>query len=77
MASSPARGHAATDRPPRRHLLEQGRNPAPLLAFTVADGHIAEITAVVDPAEPALNNLPDPVCPPYQQRPRTLEVVQA
>jgi hypothetical protein len=35
--------------------------PLSLLVFTVADGHIAEITAVVDPAELALMDLPDPV----------------
>jgi len=35
--------------------------PPSLLAVTVADGHITEITAVVDPAELALMDLPDPV----------------
>ncbi|MER5228307.1 hypothetical protein [Streptomyces flaveus] len=37
------------------------RDRLSLLAFTVADGYITEITAVVDPAELALMNLPDPV----------------
>ncbi|WP_425597540.1 hypothetical protein [Streptomyces tendae] len=34
--------------------------PLALLAFTVADGRITEITAVVDPAELALMDLPRP-----------------
>ncbi|WP_329403772.1 sigma-70 family RNA polymerase sigma factor [Streptomyces melanogenes] len=35
--------------------------PLTLLAFTVADGRITEISAVVDPAKLALMDLPDPV----------------
>ncbi len=35
--------------------------PLSLLVFTVADGRITEITAVVDPVELALMDLPDPV----------------
>lgn len=34
--------------------------PRSLLAFTVTEGLITEITAVVDPAELALMGLPDP-----------------
>ena len=33
--------------------------PLSLLTFTVADGRITEITAVADPAELALMDLPD------------------
>lgn len=57
-----ARGHAATvnGRPGVVSWDENG-TPLSLLAFTVADGHITEITAVNDPAKLALIDLPDPV----------------
>ncbi|MGC4831772.1 sigma-70 family RNA polymerase sigma factor [Micromonospora arida] len=57
-----ARGHAATvnGRPGVISWNENG-TPLSLLAFTVADGHITEITAVIDPAKLALIDLPDPV----------------
>ncbi|MEU9218053.1 sigma-70 family RNA polymerase sigma factor [Streptomyces sp. NPDC048376] len=61
LAGSAARGHAAIvgGRP---GVLSWDENGAPLalLAFTVADGRITEITAVVDPAELARMNLPRP-----------------
>ncbi|MEU6510443.1 sigma-70 family RNA polymerase sigma factor [Streptomyces sp. NPDC046942] len=62
VAGSAARGHAATvnGRPGVISWSEDG-TPLSLLAFTVADGHITEITAMVDPAELALMDLPDPV----------------
>ncbi|MEU0831934.1 sigma-70 family RNA polymerase sigma factor [Streptomyces sp. NPDC005969] len=62
VAGSVARGHAATvnGRPGVISWSEDG-TPLSLLAFTVADGHITEITAVVDSAELALMDLPDPV----------------
>ncbi|WP_326581874.1 sigma-70 family RNA polymerase sigma factor [Streptomyces sp. NBC_00481] len=62
VAGSAARGHAATvyGRPGVISWSEDG-TPLSLLAFTVADGRITEITAVVDPAELALMDLPDPV----------------
>ncbi|MFE7216202.1 sigma-70 family RNA polymerase sigma factor [Streptomyces sp. NPDC001698] len=61
MAGS-ARGHAATvnGRPGVISWSEDG-TPLSLLAFTVADGRITEITAVIDPAKLALMGLPDPV----------------
>jgi RNA polymerase sigma-70 factor (ECF subfamily) len=34
--------------------------PLALLAFTVVDGRITDIQAVIDPAELALIDLPDP-----------------
>ncbi|MBQ0982191.1 MULTISPECIES: sigma-70 family RNA polymerase sigma factor [Micromonospora] len=57
-----ARGHAATvnGRPGVVSWDENG-TPLSLLAFTVVDGHITEITAVNDPAKLALIDLPDPV----------------
>lgn len=60
VAGNPARGHAATVHPGVISWSKDGTPPS-LLAFTVTNGHITEITAVVDPAEPALINLPDPV----------------
>ncbi|GGR86928.1 hypothetical protein GCM10010252_27060 [Streptomyces aureoverticillatus] len=62
VAGSAARAHAATvnGRPGVISWSEDG-TPLSLLAFTVADGCITEITAIVDPAELALMNLPDPV----------------
>jgi RNA polymerase sigma-70 factor (ECF subfamily) len=62
VAGAAARGHAATvnGRPGVISWSEDG-TPLSVLAFTVADGRITEITAVVDPAELALMDLPDPV----------------
>lgn len=62
VAGSAARGHAATvnGRPGVISWSEDG-TPLSLLAFTVVDGRITEITAVVDPAELARMDLPDPV----------------
>ncbi|MFE2059462.1 sigma-70 family RNA polymerase sigma factor [Streptomyces sp. NPDC056465] len=62
VAASAARGHAATvdGRPGVISWSEQG-TPLSVLTFTVADGRITEITAVIDPAELALMSLPDPV----------------
>ncbi|MFD8223153.1 sigma-70 family RNA polymerase sigma factor [Streptomyces massasporeus] len=61
VAGSAARGRAATvdGRPGVLSWNEDG-TPLSLLAFTVADGLITEITAVVDPAELARLALPDP-----------------
>jgi ketosteroid isomerase-like protein len=62
VAGSAARGHAATvsGRPGVISWSKDG-TPLSLLAFTVADGHITEITALVDSAKLALMDLPDPV----------------
>ncbi|MFJ8981493.1 sigma-70 family RNA polymerase sigma factor [Streptomyces sp. NPDC102282] len=62
VAGSAARGHATTvnGRPGVISWSDEG-TPLSLLTFTVADGRIIEITAVVDPAELALMNLPAPV----------------
>ncbi|WP_405860340.1 sigma-70 family RNA polymerase sigma factor [Streptomyces sp. NBC_00090] len=62
VAGGAARGHAATvnGRPGVISWSEDG-TPLSLLAFIVADGRIAEITAVIDPAELALMDLPGPV----------------
>ncbi|WP_320775876.1 sigma-70 family RNA polymerase sigma factor [Streptomyces sp. CRN 30] len=61
VAGSAARGHTATvnGRPGVLSWNEDG-TPRSLLAFTVTDGRITEITAVVDPAELALMDLPEP-----------------
>ncbi|MFG3703988.1 sigma-70 family RNA polymerase sigma factor [Micromonospora sp. NPDC047670] len=61
VAGSAARGHAATvnGRPGVISWNENG-TPLSVLAFTVADGRITEITAVIDPAKLALIDLPDP-----------------
>ncbi|MEV4787215.1 hypothetical protein AB0K53_17515 [Streptomyces tuirus] len=61
VAGSAARGRAATvnGRPGVISWNEDG-TPLSLLAFTVADGLITEITAVVDPSELALLTLPGP-----------------
>ncbi|OEJ28701.1 RNA polymerase subunit sigma-70 [Streptomyces agglomeratus] len=60
-AGGAAQGHAATvnGRPGVISWSETG-TPLALLAFTVTDGRITEITAVTDPAKLALINLPDP-----------------
>ena len=62
VAGSAARGHAATvnGRPGVISWSADG-TPLAVLAFTVSDGRITEITALVDPAELALMGLPDPV----------------
>ncbi|MFD7243901.1 sigma-70 family RNA polymerase sigma factor [Streptomyces massasporeus] len=62
VAGNAARGRAATvnGRPGVISWNEDG-TPLSLLAFTVADGLITEITAVVDPAELALLTLPEPM----------------
>jgi RNA polymerase sigma-70 factor (ECF subfamily) len=62
VAGSAARGRAAriNGRPGVISWSEDG-TPLSLLVFTVAGGHITEITAVVDPAKLALMGLPDPV----------------
>ncbi|WP_229887373.1 hypothetical protein [Streptomyces olivaceoviridis] len=62
MAGSAARGRAATvDGHPGVISWNEDGTPRSLLAFTVTEGLITEITAVVDPAELALMDLPDPV----------------
>ncbi|MFE7708820.1 sigma factor-like helix-turn-helix DNA-binding protein [Streptomyces sp. NPDC057486] len=62
VADGAAHGHAATvyGRPGLIAWNEDG-TPLSLLAFTVADGRITDITAVVDPDELALMDLPGPV----------------
>ncbi|MGW0785195.1 sigma-70 family RNA polymerase sigma factor [Streptomyces sp. NPDC002913] len=62
VAGAAARGHAATvnGRPGVISWNEDG-TPLSVLAFTVTDARITAITAVVDPAELALMDLPDPV----------------
>ncbi|MFE8992310.1 hypothetical protein ACFYMI_31655 [Streptomyces collinus] len=62
VAGSAARGHAAiVDGRPGVISWNEDGTPLSLLVFTVADGHITEITAVVDPAKLALMDLPDAV----------------
>ncbi|WP_172382033.1 sigma-70 family RNA polymerase sigma factor [Streptomyces sp. MNP-20] len=61
VAGSVARGRAATvNGRPGVISWNQDGTPASLLAFTVADGRITAITAVVDPARLALMDLPEP-----------------
>ncbi|MFE0893481.1 hypothetical protein ACFW4Q_31110 [Streptomyces rochei] len=62
MAGSAAQGHAAivNGRPGVISWSEDG-TPLSLIVYTVADGHITEITAVVDPTKLAIMDLPDPV----------------
>ncbi|MER5311808.1 sigma-70 family RNA polymerase sigma factor [Streptomyces sp. NPDC002773] len=62
VAGAAARGHAATvnGRPGVIAWNEDG-TPLSLLVFTVADGRITEITAMVDPTRLALMDLPAPV----------------
>ncbi|MDX3456225.1 sigma-70 family RNA polymerase sigma factor [Streptomyces sp. ME02-8801-2C] len=62
VAAGAARGHAATvNGLPGVISWSEDGTPLSLLAFTVAAGRITEITAVTDPAELALMDLPDPV----------------
>ncbi|MFD9882723.1 sigma-70 family RNA polymerase sigma factor [Streptomyces alboflavus] len=61
VAGSAAHGRTATvnGRPGVISWKEDG-TPASVLAFTVVDGRITEVTAVIDPAELALMELPAP-----------------
>ncbi len=62
VAAAAARGHAATvDGRPGVIAWSEDGTPLSLLAFVVTDGRITEITAVIDPDELALMNLPAPV----------------
>jgi RNA polymerase sigma-70 factor (ECF subfamily) len=62
VAAGAARGHAATvNGLPGVISWSEDGTPLALLAFTVTDGRITEITAVTDPAELALMDLPEPV----------------
>ncbi|MFH8618961.1 sigma-70 family RNA polymerase sigma factor [Streptomyces sp. NPDC017979] len=62
VAGSAARGHAATvDGHPGVISWDRAGAPLSLLVFTVADGRITEMTAVVDPATLGLMDLPAPV----------------
>ncbi|MFG2329208.1 sigma-70 family RNA polymerase sigma factor [Streptomyces sp. NPDC048604] len=59
LAGGAARGQAVTvDGHPGVLAWSEDGTPSALLAFTVADGRITEITAVVDPAELARMDLP-------------------
>jgi hypothetical protein len=62
VAGGAARGHSAIVKG-RPDVISWSKDGTPLsfLAFTVADGHITEITAVVDPTKLGLLNRPDPV----------------
>ncbi|MFF5721494.1 sigma-70 family RNA polymerase sigma factor [Streptomyces buecherae] len=61
LAGGAARGHAATvNGLPGVVSWHEDGTPLALLAFTVADGRITDITAVVDPATLALLDLPRP-----------------
>ncbi|MFB7368925.1 sigma-70 family RNA polymerase sigma factor [Streptomyces sp. NPDC056222] len=62
VAGGTARAHAATvNGCPGVIAWSEDGTPLSVLAFIVTDGRITEITAVIDPAELALMNLPDPV----------------
>ncbi|MFI6088405.1 sigma-70 family RNA polymerase sigma factor [Streptomyces sp. NPDC051218] len=62
LAGSAARGQEVTvNGRPGVISWSQDGTPAALLSFTVTDGRITEITAVVDPARLALMDLPNPV----------------
>ncbi|MFB4320344.1 sigma-70 family RNA polymerase sigma factor [Actinomadura sp. 21ATH] len=62
MAGGAARAHAAiVDGRPGVISWSEDGTPLSVLAFTVADDRITEITAVVDPAALARMELPDPV----------------
>ncbi|QDQ15906.1 sigma-70 family RNA polymerase sigma factor [Streptomyces spectabilis] len=62
VAGSAARGHAATvNGRPGVIAWNTDGTPLSVLAFTVTDGRITEITAVIDPAELGRMDLPDPV----------------
>ncbi|MEV0255063.1 sigma-70 family RNA polymerase sigma factor [Streptomyces sp. NPDC050732] len=62
VARSMARAHAVTvNGHPGVIAWSEDGTPLSLLAFTVADGHITGITAVVDPAALAGMDLPAPV----------------
>ncbi|WP_245724529.1 sigma factor-like helix-turn-helix DNA-binding protein [Micromonospora citrea] len=61
VAAGAARGRAASvDGRPGVISWNEDGTPLSLLTFTVADGRITEVTAVVDPAVLALMDLPDP-----------------
>ncbi|MEU6102537.1 sigma-70 family RNA polymerase sigma factor [Streptomyces flaveolus] len=62
VAGRTAHAHAATvDGRPGVIAWNEDGTPLSLLVFTVAEGRITKITAVVDPAELALMDLPDPL----------------
>lgn len=62
VAGGAVHGHAATvDGRPDVIAWNEDGTPLSLLVFTVAHGRITAITAVADPAELALMDLPDPV----------------
>ncbi|RSS20986.1 sigma-70 family RNA polymerase sigma factor [Streptomyces sp. WAC05458] len=62
VAGSAARGHAAiVDGRPGVISWSEDGTPLSLMFFTVTDGRITEITAMVDPAALARMDLPDPV----------------
>ncbi|APY90047.1 RNA polymerase subunit sigma-70 [Streptomyces alfalfae] len=62
VAGGSTQGHAATVNGfPGVISWHEDGTPRSLLAFTVAEGRITAITAVVDPAALALMELPDPV----------------
>jgi len=62
LAAAAAQGRAATvNGHPGIVSWRPDGTPLSVLAFTVTDGRITDITAVVDPAKLALMDLPDPV----------------
>lgn len=62
LAAAAARGHAVTvDGHPGLISWREDGTPLSVLTFTVTDGRIIAITAVIDPAELARMDLPDPV----------------